>query len=71
MFTNLIQSVEGIVGWISNAWNNFAGIFSDIDFSVLYTWLPSDIQAVISACIVVFLFLAIIGLIKKIVLFLG
>lgn len=71
MFSNLIEGLGDVVEWISSAWQSFAGIFSDIDFSVLYSWLPSDIAAVISACIVVFLFLALIGLIKKLVLFLG
>lgn len=71
MFSTLIDGIENVVSWISGAWTSFAGIFSDIDFSLLYDWLPSDIQAVVAACITVLFFIAIIGLIKKLVLFLG
>jgi len=71
MFSNLILGIQDAVDWISGAWTTFAGIFSDIDFTVLYSWLPSDIANVITACIVVLLFLALIALIKRIVLFLG
>lgn len=71
MFSGLIQGIDDVVSWISGAWTNFAGIFSDIDFDILYNWLPSDIVSAISACIIVLLFIAVISLVKKLVLFLG
>ena len=71
MFSNLIQGIDDVVSWVSGAWLSFAGIFSDINFGILYNWLPADIVSAISACIVVLLFIALIGLIKKLVLFLG
>ena len=71
MIGEIIESVEGVFAWFENAFDTFAGIFSDIDFTILYSWLPSDIQDAISGIIVVLLFLAIIGLVKKIVVFFG
>lgn len=71
MLGAIIESVEGVFEWFENAFATFEGIFSDVDFTVLYNWLPSDIQAAITGIIVVLLFLAIIGLVKKIVVFFG
>lgn len=68
---SVIEYLSDIVSWVTDIWEQIVGMFSDVDFSILYDWLPADIQAVISTCITVLLFLALIGLIKKAILFLG
>lgn len=70
-FSSLIESVEGVLDWISGVIDELNGIFHDVDFSILYDWLPDDIQGVISAVLIVLIFLALIGLIKKVILFFG
>lgn len=70
-FGDLISSISGIVEFIDSILETIQGIFSDVDFTVLYSWLPSDIGAVITAVIAVFIFLGLIGLIKKMILFFG
>lgn len=42
------------------------GMFPDVGFSVLYSWLPGDIAGAISTCIRVLLLLAVIGVLKRI-----
>ena len=68
---NIIESLDNVYGEIADIWMKIIGMFSDVDFTILYDWLPSDIQGVITAVIAVFIFLALIGLIKKAILFLG
>lgn len=70
-FGNLISSVQGIVDWIESTAETVGGLFSDIDFTVLYSWLPGDIAAVITAVIAVLLVLAVFGLLKRFLFFLG
>lgn len=66
-----LNSINSIVNWIKEVISKVSGVFSDVDFSVLYSWLPSDIAGVISAIIVVLLFLALFGLVRKILFFIG
>lgn len=68
---NFIESIGEIFDQVSNIWDRIVGMFSDVDFTILYDWLPADIQGVITAVIAVLLILALIGLIKKAILFLG
>lgn len=70
-FGNIIGSLEGIVNWIENTVSTVEGLFSDVDFTILYNWLPSDIVAVITAIIAVLLFLAIFGILRRLLFFLG
>lgn len=70
-FGNIIGSLEGIVDWIENTVSVLEGMFSDVDFTILYNWLPSDIVAVITAVIAVLLFLAIFGILRRLLFFLG
>lgn len=70
-FGNLIQTIQGIDEWIQNTVQAIGNIFADIDFSVLYSWCPSDIAGVIAAIISVMIVLALIGLLKKMILFFG
>lgn len=70
-FGDLISSITGIIDFIDSILATIQGIFSDVDFTVLYSWLPNDIAAVITAVIAVFIFLGLIGLIKKMILFFG
>lgn len=70
-FGDVIQSLSGIVEWIESTVGTISGIFSDVDFTILYSWLPSDIVAVITAVIAVLLFLALFGILKRVLFFLG
>lgn len=70
-FGNIIGSLEGIVDWIENTVSTIEGLFSDVDFTILYNWLPSDIVAVITAVIAVLLFLAVFGILRRLLFFLG
>lgn len=68
---NFLENISEIFDQVQNIWESIVGMFSDVDFSVLYNWLPSDIGAVCAAVITVLIFLALIGLVKKAILFLG
>mgnify|MGYP003290956922 CR=1 FL=1 len=54
---------EGLSGWLSSF-----NVFNDIDFSILYDWLPSDVQSVIGFCLSFIFVLCVIGLIRKFLL---
>lgn len=70
-FNQVIQSLDGIVQWIENAIEDINSVFSDVDFTILYNWLPSDIVAAITAVIAVLLFLALFGILRRLLFFLG
>lgn len=70
-FNNVLNALEDIVDWISDTFDRISSIFADVDFTILYNWLPSDIVAVITAIIAVLLFLAVFGLLRRILFFLG
>lgn len=70
-FGNVINSLQGIVDWIESTVETISGVFSDVDFTILYSWLPSDIAGVITAVIAVLLFLALFGILRRVLFFLG
>lgn len=70
-FGNVLSGLDDIVTWIENTAQTVSGIFSDVDFTILYSWLPNDIVAVITAVIAVLLFLAVFGILKRVLFFLG
>lgn len=70
-FGNVIQTLDGVVDWISNTVESIGDIFGDVDFTLLYSYFPSDIVAVITAVIAVLLFLAIFGILRRVLFFLG
>lgn len=70
-FGNVIEGLGDIVAWITDTAQRFESIFSDIDFTLLYNYFPNDIQAVVTSVIVVFLFLALFGILKRVLFFLG
>ena len=70
-FGSVLSGLEDIITWIESTAQTVSGIFSDVDFSILYSWLPNDIVAVISAIIGVLLFLAVFGILKRVLFFLG
>ena len=70
-FGNIIGSLEGIVDWIEGVVETVEGLFSDINFTILYNWLPNDIAGVITAVIAVLLFLAVFGILRRLLFFLG
>lgn len=67
----IIETLSDVISHIGEYWNSIIGIFSDVDFSVLYNWLPFDIRNVCAAFIAAIIFIAFIGLLKKLLLFLG
>lgn len=60
LFEQIVQAIFGIIQRIFNA------IWGGVDFSVLYTWLPADIQAAFAALILILFGLAIWRAIKSI-----
>lgn len=70
-FGNILSGLQDIVDWIEGAVQTVEGIFSDVDFTILYSWLPSDIAGVITAIIAVLLFLAVFGILRRLLFFLG
>lgn len=70
-FGNPLQTLDGVVQWIQNTAEEITGIFSDVDFSLLYGYFPNDIVAVITAVISVLFLLALFGLLKRVLFFLG
>ena len=70
-FGSVLNSLESIVEWIDSTVETISGIFSDVDFTVLYSWLPNDIVAVITAVIAILLFLALFGILRRLLFFLG
>lgn len=70
-FGNVLSGIQDIVEWIEGAVQTVEGIFSDVDFTILYSWLPSDIAGVITAIIAVLLFLAVFGILRRLLFFLG
>lgn len=71
IFGGVLQSLDDIIIWISSVANDVQGIFAHLDFTVLYDWLPSDIVSVITAVLAVLFILAIFGLIRRVLFFLG
>lgn len=62
----MIQVIQGIISsFIEVAQNVFNYIFGDIDFTVLWNWLPTDIQTAAAAFIVILFAIALIGGIRK------
>lgn len=70
-FGNLITGAEEVVAWIRNTAESIGGIFADVDFTILYNYFPQDIVAVITAVIACLLVLALFGLLKRVLFFLG
>lgn len=70
-FGSVIEAVDGVLDWITSILDDINGIFSDVDFTILYDWFPSDIQGVITAVIAVLTFLALLALVKKLIVFFG
>lgn len=69
--SGILETLTDIINHIEDYWANIIGIFDDVQFSDLYSWLPADIQAACTAMIACIIFIAFIGLLKKIILFLG
>lgn len=70
-FGNVLTVLQDVVHWIENTFERIASIFADVDFTLLYDYFPSDIVAVVTAVIAVLLFMAVFGLLRRILFFLG
>lgn len=71
LFGNLIESVNGVLEWFLTLEDRYVAVFADVDFTILYDWLPSDVQFCITGVLVILFVLCIVGLIKKFVVFFG
>lgn len=71
IFGGVLLAIEDIIDWISSTANTVQGLFADIDFTVLYDWLPADIVSVITAVLLVLFALAIFGLLRRLLFFMG
>lgn len=74
-FLDVISDVTtgfyNIVTFVLDTIDSIAHIFDDIDFTILYDWLPSDIGAVITVVIGFLFILALFGLLRRLLFFLG
>lgn len=68
---DIVSGFTSIASWVTSTIRSIGNIFDDIDFTLLYNWLPSDIQAVITACIAFLFVLALFGLLRRLLFFLG
>lgn len=68
---DIVSGFSSIASWVTSTIRSIGNIFDDIDFTLLYNWLPSDIQAVITACIAFLFVLALFGLLRRLLFFLG
>lgn len=68
---SLISGFETVSNYLENLLVSIGSVFADIDFTVLYSWLPADIIAAITACIVILFWLALFGLLKRVFFFIG
>lgn len=69
--SNISTGFSNISRWVTSTINSIGDLFSDLDFTILYDWLPADIQAVITACIALLLVLALFGILRRVLFFLG
>ena len=70
--SNLINGVSNIGTYVTNIINAIGGIYQGVDFTDLFVSIfPNDIALVCAAVITVILFISLISLAKKIILFLG
>lgn len=56
----------GFADWSIDNLINDLDVFSGIDFSVLYTWLPGDISSAINLCLSFLAILAVLGILRRI-----
>lgn len=68
---DIAHGFSSIATWVTDTISNIGNIFDDIDFTILYDWLPADIQAVVTACIAFLFVLALFGLLRRLLFFLG
>lgn len=62
----MISIIENIISkFLSLAEELFEYIFDGVQFSVLWSWLPSDIQTAASSLIIILFAAALIGAIRK------
>lgn len=61
---NIFQTILNAIKTIATTIWSY--IFGDVQFSVLWNWLPSDIQAACAALIVILFILAIIRFMRSI-----
>lgn len=72
MFDSLINGINSIATYLSNLISSVAGIYNDVDLTDLFVSIfPNDIAVVCAAVISVFIFIGIVSIVKRIILFIG
>lgn len=72
MIQQLINGVNSISTYLANLISSISGIYHDVDFTDLFVSLfPNDMAIVCASVLSIILFLSLISLVKKLILFLG
>lgn len=70
--TSIVDGLSNVENWIEDLVSAVGSVFADVNFSDLWlSYLPQDISTVLAGVLLVMIFLAIVGIIKKISFFLG
>lgn len=65
-FNGFLDGIQAVGDWFAHAWNGVVNSFSGADILEVYSWLPSDLEVVITKFGVIFVGLALFGFIKSI-----
>lgn len=72
MLNTFINGLSNIEDWIENLLSAAGSVFEGVDFSDLIAPLfPADIARVAAGVILVMIFLAMCGLVRKVLIFMG
>lgn len=72
MIQSIINGVQGIGTYVQGLIESLGDIFSGVDLTDLFvSYMPNDIAVALAGLLTLLIFIALIGLIKKIVFFLG
>lgn len=71
VISGIVTGFSNISSFVSGGIESIKHFFDGLDFTILYNWLPSDIVYVITACIAFLLVLALFGILRRILFFLG
>ena len=72
MLDSLINGINSIASYLSNLISSVAGIYHDVDLTDLFVSIfPNDIAVVCAAVLSVLIFVAIVSIVKRIILFIG
>lgn len=70
MVTSFTTVASDLIQSVSEGFHNIISIFNGVDFGILWFWLPSDIQNILNAIVIILICLCILGVLKKLIFFL-